>query len=722
MPARRSLVLSLSVVLSLVATLVAIGVNPPGSGTPRATAQAPQLPTFGRATMSSIQGSGFEPGIRVDSAGRVYTHAPNSLSSGTSWIWISRDGGKTYKWVPAASPKEGKLPTCAGGGDSELGVDTANNIYFNELTLANFSVSRSEDQGRTFLPPGGSCFGVINTVVDRQWYATQGDPTAGGNIYLVHNKFAQDNPVCPGVIDPLNNLLVMARSPAGGQAGETAGIVFAPEKEISAPCNEGIMGNVEVSPTTGKIFVIHDNAAFNAILMGRCQNVPFTSDPTGLSCVDLPVASFPGFRTGGNFPTMAIDRAGNLMAVWEQAPVEADGDITGDTLLYWSSSTDEGTTWTPPVQIPTPGLRNNIFAWASAGDAGRVNVAWYGTPTPQNPADPTCGHTAARGGPDSAEGNWSLFMTQTLNGTDPTPTFTPPILVGEHHVSHSSAFTIIGGQCGDRTELGDFFQMRIGNQGEAIFAFTDSNNRAEISTHLMTVRQNGGSGVFASSPVINGDPAPTNAVADPAGDGTFEALGLTGPNQPNLDILSSRVSLLSNPARYRIRMVVADLTSLAPSPTSQNADRDLVWSTQWIKPMAPNPALPANQDQDGGKNFHVYMESLNGGPPTFWVGENAHTRQGGGVMMTYPGSTQVTGSYTPTAPGTITIDVPTSLVTVPRPIGGNRLFSVTASTMTLEAPANSVPVVGSLGGLKFNLIDVAPAYDFRQQSIRTSIP
>jgi hypothetical protein len=713
MLARRSLLLYGFVLVGLVMTSVTIGVNAPGSGTPQADAQAPPPPTFGRPTMSSIQGAGFEPGIRVDSAGRIYTHAPNSLSSGTSWIWISRDGGKTYKWVPAAAPKEGKLPTCAGGGDSELAADSDNNIYFNELTLANFSVSRSEDQGRTFLPPGGSCIGVVNTIVDRQWYAADGDPTAGGNLYLVHNKFLQDAPVCAGVIDPLNNLLVMARSPAGG-AGETAGIVFAPEHEISAPCDEGIMGNVEISPTTKKIYVIHDNAAFNAILIGRCENVPFTSDPTGLSCVDLPVASFPGFRTGGNFPTLAIDRAGNLLAVWEMAPVEADGDITGDTLLYWSSSTNEGNSWTAPVQIPTPGLRNNIFAWASAGDAGRANVAWYGTATPQNPADPNCGHTAARGGPDSANGNWSLYMTQTLNGTDPTPTFTPPILVGEHHVSHSTAFTLIGGQCGDRQELGDFFQMRIGNQGEAIFAFTDSNNRISFSTHLMTVRQNGGSGVFASNPTISGDPAPTNIVADPSGDATFEALGVTGPSQPNLDILSSRVSLLSGPARYRIRMVVADLRSLAPSPTSQNPDRDLVWSTQWI--------TPSSTSADGGKNFHVYMESFNGDPPQFFVGENATTLQGGGVMMTYPPTTAVTGSFTPTAPGTITIDVPVALVSVANPIVQDRLFSVTASTMTLEARANSVPVLSGIGGLKFNLIDVAPAYDFRVMSRGTSIP
>jgi hypothetical protein len=112
----------------------------------------------------------------------------------------------------------------------------------------------------------------------------------------------------------------------------------------------------------------------------------------------------------------------------------------------------------------------------------------------------------------------------------------------------------------------------------------------------------------------------------------------------------------------------------------------------------------------------------NGGAPQFFVGENATTLQGGGLYMTYPGTTAVTGSFTPTAPGTITIDVPVGLVSVANPLVLDRLFSVTASTMTLEAAANSVAPIGGIGGLKFNLIDVAPAYDFRVMSRGTSIP
>jgi hypothetical protein len=86
-------------------------------------------------------------------------------------------------------------------------------------------------------------------------------------------------------------------------------------------------------------------------------------------------------------------------------------------------------------------------------------------------------------------------------------------------------------------------------------------------------------------------------------------------------------------------------------------------------------------------------------------------RSGGGLLVTYPGAQQVTGQYTPTAPGTITIDVPLAAVTAPGAID-RKLYSVTASTMTLPVPAASVPVVNGLGGSFFNLIDVAPAYDF----------
>jgi hypothetical protein len=373
----------------------------------------PAPPTFGHPIISGIGGVGFEQGLRVDPSNpnRLYTSAPGSLSSDTSWIWHSLDAGKTFKWVIGATALEGKVTTCFGGGDSETGVDSAGHLYFADLTLANFSTSRSDDRGATFTC---SNTGVPDAVVDRQWYTFDGDPTNGGSIYLSNDEFAQAPASCGSATNFGQNILVMYRSPVAGSAGATAGIEFGPANKISNPlgCDEGIMGNNEVSPvatTLGQpmgvpgqfavlptpvkhIFVVHDDALLHRILVGRCFPVAFgppvanVSDPSGLNCVDLPVANLgSNNKTGANFPTTAIDKAGNVYAVWEQAPINGSGQVTGDTVLMYSFSTDQGNTWAAPIQIQTSGspvgtLHNNVFAWPVAGDDGRVDIAWYGTP------------------------------------------------------------------------------------------------------------------------------------------------------------------------------------------------------------------------------------------------------------------------------------------------------------------------------------------------------
>ena len=251
----------------------------------------PGPPTFGHPIISGVGGYGFEEDIRLDPTDPniVYTSAPDSASSDTSWIWHSRDGGKTFKWITSGIPFEGKATACAGGGDSELGVDSAGHLYFNDLTLANFSVARSDDKGVTF-PCSNT--GVPDTAVDRQWYAIDGDPVnGGGSIYLTNDEIGPGNPMCGSSLG--NNVLVMYRSPANG-VGATAGLLFGPANKITAnlSCDEGIMGNDEVSPvatTTGKlnpgpttlptavkhVYVIHDNATLDQIQIGRCFPVAF---------------------------------------------------------------------------------------------------------------------------------------------------------------------------------------------------------------------------------------------------------------------------------------------------------------------------------------------------------------------------------------------------------------------------------------------------------------
>ena len=713
----------------------------------------PNAPTFGHPIIAGIGGTGFEESIRIDPTNpdRIYTSAPGSLSADTSWVWHSLDGGRTFKWVVGAAPFEGKVTTCHGGGDSEIAVDPIGRLYFNDLTLANFSTARSDDFGATFTC---SNTGVPDTAVDRQWYAIDGDPLNGGSIYLANDEIGPGRPVCGSSTG--NNVLVMYRSPVTGLE-PTAGIEFGPANHVSAVggCDEAIMGNNEISPiatTLGQpnglggyatlpapvkhIFVIHDNVDLNKILIGRCFPVAFgapvanASDPSGLNCTDLPVADLgANQKTGANFPTLAIDKAGNLYAVWEQAPIDGSGNVTGDTVLKYSYSTDQGATWSAPIQIDTSGsadgvLHNNVFAWINAGDDGRVNIVWYGTPGLSNPDDQNCGQNASIppsqgkniNGPDSVNGLWSVWMVQSLNAHDPSGVvFTPPIRASAHPVHRGAVQTLVGGQCANASRaLGDYLQMRTGPKGEAHISYADSNSVIGLlAGHAMYVHQNGGTGLYAAqSPLSIPGITPFNGVLDPFGDGKYEVAGTSSANMPQLDILSSSVSeVMTAPCSvaapcYRIFMQLNNL-SLAPT-TAQDPDVDLVWSTQWF--------VPSTTDGNGGKNFHVYAESLNGAALQCFDGEDAVQLVGGGGVLTYPGRTQLPAANCQSTlgpNGNIAIYVPLSDVSEAGAID-NRLHEVTASTMTLQAQANSIPpdpFVG-IGGVFFNLIDVAQGYTF----------
>jgi hypothetical protein len=680
-----------------IAGLTALLLLPLVSARPALTA-APPLPTFGNPTISGIQGFGFEQDLRLDAHGRVYTSVPGSLGSNISYVWRSQNGGQSFKWIPAAAQPAGKLPMCNGGGDTELATDSADRLYINDLALANYGTARSSDQGRT-LTASPTCTSVLTAPDDRPWYAVDGDPLNGGSITLAYNVAPNATPLsigaCTSANAVLSNKLVFARSPLPN-ASQTAGLLFGAPQVLTQGCDEGIMGNDEVFTygSVKRVFVMHNNDALNQIRMARCDIVSITPlTPTGYAnCIDKAIFTDANTVNGGDFPTLTIDRAGNLFAVWEQAPCgPCPNTINGDTLLNYSVSTSQGDDWSSPRQVPTTGLHTNVFAWPAAGDGGAVDIAWYGTTTPA----PT-----GANGPCSVKGDWSLYLMQSLDFTNTNPTWTQPILASEHFIHRGSVQTLMGGQTGDRT-LGDFLQIRIGLQGDANISYADSNSATELlASQGMFVRQNGGSSVFADAPVVHGAPPRINSVTLDDHPATLDSVGMSSANQPNLEILGSQISLSTDRSQYQIKALVGDLRSLAPGLGAQGTT--LVWNTQW--------KVTSSSDPNGGAYFHAYMESVAGDAPTFWVGQNA-LEFTGSVTMTYPGSTQVTGSYTPTSPGLITINVPVDAVNELGAVG-SRLYSVTTAGMTLNGNAEAVPTLAGVGGNLFNLVDVAPAYDF----------
>ena len=207
---------------------------------------------------------------------------------------------------PGRGAAERQGDACPGGGDTELAVDPAGRLYFNDLSLANFSVARSDDQGRTF--PPATPTGVPDAGVDRQWYATRRRPDRG-RLALPRERRGRHRRRPVRQRRRRTTSLVMYRSPAARRCGRDgrARSSGRPNK-ITQPgsCDEGIMGNDEVSPVatrTGQIvsghattlptavrhvYVIHDDGSLSKILIARCFPVAFgapvanVSDPSGL--------------------------------------------------------------------------------------------------------------------------------------------------------------------------------------------------------------------------------------------------------------------------------------------------------------------------------------------------------------------------------------------------------------------------------------------------------
>ena len=316
-------------------------------------------------------------------------------------------------------------------------------------------------------------------------------------------------------------------------------------------------------------------------------------------------------------------------------------------------------------------------------------------------------------------------------------TFGTPVVASEHPIRHGSIQTILGNQCGgapnnqtatNRT-LGDFFQLRIGSKGEAQISYADSTSllNSLLGSHAMYVRQNGGTGVYASlSP--KGDAILNNQATDPAKDATYDAAGLTSANMPNLDVVASKVSWPSagscHPANTPCLRVWTKISNLSPAaPASPDTDKDLVWLTQWAVPAAASCTSSAPSCANGGANFMVYAESYDGGSIQCYVGQSSLLpfNGGGGLTIVYPAATQLTApgacASVPGSNGTITIDVPLSQVSLDPGVApfSAKLYSVTASTMTLPQPANTIFFAGSgILGVPFNLIDVVRGYDAKK--------
>jgi hypothetical protein len=722
----RRLLTSLLAIVGLVVLLISPGFSMPRLFLP---AQAATTPAFGPTTIVEDQREGAEPDIKVcgptttwsyGNCGQnnPYASAPFGFSTTSSWLWRSEDQGKTFKLTPSNNTT-GKPDICPGGGDTDLQVSpgaTQSSDFLNFIDLqglTNFSSGTSPDGGTTFTCDPASSEA---TIVDRQWFGIYHHPgTAGSAVYLDYDEVA--SPTCAADLNSAGNTFVVQKSLDNG-------LTYAPP--VVADCNDGIAGNMEVNQNNGHVFAVHtsytspaNSAGPDAVTVDRSTDGGTTwTRHQVFGCTPTATTDC---TTGQDFAVLAIDKAGGLYVVWSQAPTDHGGNVTGPSHIYLSYSANEGNTWTTPHQVDFSGTNVDLFPWIAAGNAGAVDIVWYGTS--RAPA-------ATAWDPGSQVSFWYPYMTQSLNANSSSPTFSAPVRVAQHS-NHWGGICTMGLGCttgGDRS-LADFFQVAIDRAGSAVVIWADTSNNSNTSASgnesalVDEAHQIAGTTLYGTSAtgtaVTCGGPGvtpPSICQPDQTGDARYEANNMIGANVPKLDITGSTLKINpKNTSQLDVTMNLASLPSLPnATDTGINAsDTYIDYLTSWTY---HNPShTEANFDATGNE-YYAYLEVNRGtGAVTAFDGNTCSLDTTKAKYFVYPGQNAITYQVN-TANKTIDLFVPRTQVGGPG--AGSTLYSVTAHTVGQPGPAgpatcNTRDPNGNNpdpSGQIFNVYDKSPAY------------
>lgn len=674
------------------AILLAVMLSPFATRSFAAPARAGGPVTFGPSSMVDDQRLAGEPDVKVCgptstwSYGNCgldnpYASAPYGFSTTSSFVWRSEDKAKTFKLAPSNSTT-GKPDACPGGGDTDLAVSPSFLQRFDFLNfvdlqgLTNFSTGISSNGGKSF-----SCNPASSTatVVDRQWFGIDKNPTSNGSIVYLDYDVAT-GAACINKPNHAGNTFVV-------QSSTNRGFSFAPP--VIADCNDGIAGNMQVNQKNGHVFAIHTGytsasapAADSVVLNkstdhGATWSRSIIFQPTaGISC---PTEC----TTGQDFAVLAIDKSGGLYAVWSQAPVDANGAITGPSHIFYAYSANEGKSWTPEKQVDSGTTDVNVFPWIAAGNAGAIDVVWYGT---------TKASGATSYDPGAQISDWYPYLAQSLNANGPAATFSAPVAVSQHP-NHNGGICTMGLGCttgGDRS-LADFFQVDVNKQGGADVVWADTSNNGNNGSNqaglIDEARQIAGPTLFGSS--LSGTAPNCTAVGvtpcqtDQKGDAHYEANGLIGVNVPKLDITGSSVNIdPANHAQLDVQLRVANLSSL-PNPTDPGImDPFVDYLTSW------NYHIPGGTQatyDSTGNIYYAYLEVNKAtGAVTAFDGNTCSIASTHPKFLVYPGQHSIV-SHINNAKGTIDLYVP--LADVGNPAAGSSLYSVTGHTVGQTAAA-----------------------------------
>ncbi len=677
-------------------------------------AAAPGL-AFSASVPADLQRDQGEPEISTDPGGHIYTCGPSGFSNVADYAQVSLDGGDQFHLLGQAP--RGQISTGEGGGDCGLASAPVKNdkgqytwAYTGLGPLTNFSTGTADDTGKTL---HGSVVSESVPGVDRQWMVF----TDAKTVFLNYNSlsagftvqkstdggFSYGAPVTVtndgGRIGPLRAIL--NGTPAKAEvyfpydAGTKIKLAYSPDNGVTwGTCT---VGNAGISPTAGFVVADHDKAG----------NIYVTyAEKGGTKMQDAYV--------------MVVPHA-NL----DKCTKGADNVVVGKA---------------NKIRVNQGAIETTVMPWiVASGLPGRFAVSYYGT---DQVGDPNLG---------TFKGAWNVYVAMTLNGLDAKPTVTQ-VKATAHPMHYDSIClngTLCAAQLGDRS-LVDYFAMDLNAvDGRLSIVYNDAAKKpgdaqGHVGLSVVTTQASGPS--LLGGVLTPKRPRERTSSNDSAGDalspyGNLCAAPPSVPcpapatqNQPALDLadragkpaveITPEVGLdngvpVAN-GGFTVTMRVASLAASDKQAAAASAGGTSVIYLLRFQ----NGYQPAG--------VSARWSPVTGWSYTFDNYTTASTQSGQAdptaeKIIVYPGATPIPGKVNEDGAGTITMNVPRSLLkTLGKPDVTGRPSEVPATSGSLLSDMVAYALVNIAPDARAQSylypVDNAPALDYRVGAKAVSTP
>src|SRR5437879_1713066 len=416
---------------------------------------------------SACTNGAAEPAIRADATGTFYVSSELGLSAGTL-AWKSTDGGLHYTALDSPNQiSQAAGGVSPGGGDTDLSTaPQANasgvpNLYVASLSLANVTVSTSQDGGKTWSK------NVLSATIpadDREWIAAD----QASKVCVSYHDIATFN------IDVNCSFDAGASFTQLGSAIDVAHAFLIDDNEI---------GNLTIDPNSHIVYQSFSGiataaeaalpTAFHAVWLARSRD-------GGQTFTDHAVYVNPdnSVAYGHQFVNVTVDRAGTVYVVYSD-----------DHNLFYSFSKDGGDTWTAPIHVNQRPAPTAIMPWSGACRRGQLNVVWYGTSFFD-------GKTTPDNYPASA--TWYVFFAQNRNATLAGSKFTQ---VAASPIVHFGGACESGVTCTGNRDLFDDFGIAVSPTTDLASSVSRDDQRGNVGRdeHTAIATQTGGPQICAGS-------------------------------------------------------------------------------------------------------------------------------------------------------------------------------------------------------------------------------